>query len=95
VTLDAEAQAAIGAALAACAERQRADDAAYERGGEAMRDAIAANPDEPFARAAHDMEYRGELVPAVQIDDAAAFVEGEPHWSAIGEEDGLLPDRSS
>lgn len=91
VTLDAEAQAAIGVALAACAERQRALDDAVARGGEAAADALEDDPDAAYIRLPHNGDpYRGELlVTDAPDDDADDFIDDEPHWSAIGaEEDG-------
>ncbi|MDQ8755728.1 hypothetical protein RCO27_05750 [Sphingosinicella sp. LHD-64] len=83
VALDAEAEAAIAAALEACAARARAAEAAYAEGGLAAADAAADDPDESFVRSE---DYRGELVPAVTLEEFVPFVEGEPHWSLAGAE---------
>jgi hypothetical protein len=87
VRLDAEAQAAIEAALEACAVRAREAGSAIERGGIAARDAIEDDLDEPFLRVGHGgAEYRGELVPAVEIEEFVPFVEGERPWTHAGAE---------
>ncbi|MES2097279.1 MAG: hypothetical protein V4459_11030 [Pseudomonadota bacterium] len=87
VALDAEAQAAIETALRACAERQRAHDAALEQGGEDAADAAEDDPDTPFVRVGeHGSAYRGELLPPVDFEDYDPIVPGEPHWSQIGAE---------
>lgn len=84
VPLDAEAQAAIAAALEACAERARAASEAYDRGGEAAADAAEDDPGEPFFRS--DAPYRGTLVPATAIEEYVPFSPGEPHWTQAGAE---------
>jgi hypothetical protein len=83
VALDAEAEAAIAAALEACAARARAAEAAYDAGGLAAADAAADDPEESFVRAE---DYRGELVPAVALEEFVPFAAGEPHWSLAGAE---------
>ena len=50
VKLDAEAEAAIARALADCAARARAAEAACEAGGMAAADALADDPGERFFR---------------------------------------------
>lgn len=104
VTLDGEAQAAISAALEACAARRRTLDAAMDAGGLAGRDAEEEDPDSPFVRVPPGaLEWRGELEPAVELEDWEPFVEGEVPWEQAGaeaaepegaeepEEDGLPP----
>ncbi|MDB5678616.1 hypothetical protein [Sphingomonas bacterium] len=92
VTLDAEAQAAIGAALAACAERQRAIDDAYERGGNTAADALEDDPETNYIRLPENGDpYRGELLITDAPDDEDDFIEDEPHWSEIGEEEVAGP----
>ena len=92
VGLDSEAQAAIAAALEGCAARSRAAEAAYEKGGEAAADAAEDDPGESFVRLGELGDpYRGELVPAVAVDEFVPFAPGEPHWSLAGAE--MPPER--
>jgi hypothetical protein len=85
VALDLEAEAAIAAALEACAARARAAEAAYARGGEAAIDAAEDDPGESFVRIGERSDpYRGELLPAVQVDEFVPFAEGEAHWTLAG-----------
>ncbi|HEX8215481.1 MAG TPA: hypothetical protein VF582_08435, partial [Allosphingosinicella sp.] len=87
VELDAEAAAAIQAALEACAARARAAEAAYGEGGEAAADAAADDPETSFVRVAERGDpYRGELLPPVTIEEFVPFTPGEPHWSLAGAE---------
>lgn len=87
VTLDEEAQAAIGAALEACAARRRALDAAIDAGGAAGRDALEDDPDEPFIRLPPDgLEWRGEFEPAVELEEWVPFIEDEVPWEQAGAE---------
>ena len=87
VALDAEAEAAIAAALEACATRSRAADAAGRAGGEAAADMLADDPDEPFVRLPPGGDpFRGGLEPACAIEEWVPFAEGEPHWSLAGAE---------
>ena len=84
VRLDAEAEAAIAAALEACAARARAVDAAFDEGGEAAADAGEA-AGEPFVRVGPGADpYRGELEPSVQVEEFVPFVPGEAHWTLAG-----------
>jgi hypothetical protein len=70
VTLDGEAEAAIGAAIAACAERRAAAEAAIERGGEAAANVLEDDPGESFVRLPRDgTPYRGALEPPVEMED--------------------------
>lgn len=82
VALDAEAEAAIAAALEACAARARAADQAYTQGGEAAADAAEDDPNESFFRSVGP--FRGELVPQCRVEEFVPFVAGEPHWSLAG-----------
>jgi len=84
VRLDAEAEAAIAAALEDCAARAREVDAAYDRGGQAAADAAEDDPDESFFRSADP--YRGELVPAVTLGEFVPFAPGESPWRLAGAE---------
>lgn len=76
VTLDAEAQAAITAALEACAARQAAADAQIDRGGEAAIDALEDDPEEHFIRVGEEaLPYRGVIEPPMEVEDAAPWEE--------------------
>ncbi|HEX6376259.1 MAG TPA: hypothetical protein VFZ91_11125 [Allosphingosinicella sp.] len=87
VQLDAEAAAAIAAALEACAERARAADAAYDRGGMAAVEAAADDPGEPFVRAdLHQAVAIGALEPPMAIEEFVPFAEGEAPWQLAGAE---------
>jgi hypothetical protein len=82
VALDPQAEAEIGAALEACAARAREAAAAYEQGGLAAADAAERDPAESFFRS--DLCYRGELVPAVTLEEFVPFREGERPWTDAG-----------
>jgi hypothetical protein len=85
VRLDAEAQAAIAAALEACAARAREAASARAQGGIAALDADEDDLDEPFVRVHHGgPEYRGELVPPVEMEEFVPFVEDERPWTDAG-----------
>jgi len=87
VRLDAEAEAAIAAALEACAARARAAYAAREKGGIAAMDADEDDPGEPFVRVHHGgPEYRGELVSPVTVEDFVRSPDGERPWTDAGAE---------
>ena len=87
VRLDAEAEAAIAAALEACAERARAADAAYEKGGDAAVEAAADDPGAPFVRADLFQAIAiGALEPAAAFEEFVPFVPGEPPWELAGAE---------
>ena len=84
VELDAEAQAAVEAAVLACAVRRRGLDAALDQGGEGAADAGEYDPEVPFVSLPrHGSPYRGELVPLVEIEDAP----DEPLWVAAEAEE--------
>lgn len=73
VMLDAEAEAAVTAALAACAERQLAAEAALDAGGERAADAEEDLGD-PFVRLPDKGDpYRGVLEPPMEFDDDETF----------------------
>lgn len=93
VALDAEAHAAIAAALEACAARQRSVDAAIERGGDAAIDAVADEPGESFVRVPpDDLPYLGELEPVVELEEEEQSSGGdEDHWTLAGAE--MPPER--
>ena len=85
VTLDAEAEAAIEAAMAACAARQRAADAALSKGGEDAADAAEDDPAQHFVRLPeHGTAYRGEIFPPNHVEDFEPFDTAELHWSEHG-----------
>jgi hypothetical protein len=87
VRLDSEAEAAIAAALEACAERARAADSAYEKGGDAAAEAAADDPGAPFVRA--DLVQAiaiGALEPATATEEFVPFAEGEAPWQLAGAE---------
>jgi hypothetical protein len=87
VELDPEAEAAIGAALAACAERARAVDEALARGGETELLAVADDPQESFVRVGEGSQaYLGELEPATSLTEFVPFAEGEAPWMLAGAE---------
>ncbi len=85
VPLDAEAEAAIAAALEACAARARDSDSAYDRGGDPAALAAADDPEVPFIRA--DMVQAiaiGALEPAAPLEEFVPFVPGEAPWQLAG-----------
>ena len=82
VALDAEAQAAIQAALEDCAARAREARTAGDEGGEAAADAAEARG-ESFFRS--DDPYRA-LVPAFRMEEFVPVSPGEAHWSDAGAE---------
>jgi len=87
VRLDAEAEAAIAAALEACAARARAADSAYEKGGDAAAEAAADDPGAPFVRT--DLVQAvaiGALEPAAATEAFEPFVPGEAPWELAGAE---------
>ena len=84
VALDAEAQAAIAAALEACAARARA---AGEAVGEDRADWDESDPEETWVALPHKgTPYRGELLPPGECEAFVPFVEGEAHWVNAGAE---------
>ncbi len=85
VALDSEAQAAIAAALEACAARRREADAAIDRGGEDAADATEEDPEESFVPIPHNgSPYRGELIAPFEIEPVGSFGGDEGHWSQAG-----------
>jgi hypothetical protein len=94
VRLDAEAEAAIAAALEACAARARAVDLAYEKGGDSAALAAADDLQVPFVRA--DLVQAiaiGALEPAAAIEEFVPFVPGEAPWELAGVE--MAPERAA
>ncbi|HEY0325007.1 MAG TPA: hypothetical protein VGC46_03380 [Allosphingosinicella sp.] len=87
VALDAEAMESIQAALEACAARARALDSARDKGGMAAIDADEDDPDEPFVRVHHGgPDYRGELLPPVELEEVVPFGEDTHSWRRAGDE---------
>lgn len=86
VALDAEAAAAIRAALEDCAARARARDQAYEAGGVAAEEAGEEDPEQLFFRSRHP--YRGTLIPP-PCEEWVPFAPGEAHWTEAG---AAMPD---
>lgn len=85
VRLDAEAEAAIAAALEACAARARDADSAYDKGGDAAAEAAAEDPEAPFVRA--DLVQAiaiGALEPATLLEEFVPFAPGEAPWELAG-----------
>ena len=86
VTLDAEAEAAIAAAIEGYAARVRAAEAALDEGGEAAADAGEALGHD-FIRVGPGADpIRGALESGVQAEEVVPFVPGEAHWSLAGAE---------
>lgn len=90
VELDAEARAAIDAALLACAERRRAVNANIALEGDIAVEQQLLDPETDYVRVADD---EGALPARVfeQYPDESApdtFIEGEAHWVEAGKELG-------
>lgn len=69
-TLDAEAEAAIAAALADYAARRAEADAEIDKGGDRAADVYEDDPQDAFVRLPHNGRmYRGTMVPLVQFDE--------------------------
>ena len=87
IELDAEAQAAITAALEACAARYRAAGEIIDDGGD---DAIAMMVDDPdqiyVPTGKNASPYHGELVLPDMVTEFVPFQEGESHWTNTGAE---------
>ena len=81
VALDAEAAAAIQAALEECAARARARERDYEAGGVAAEDAAEEDPERLFFRSSDP--YRGTLIPP-PTEEWVPFAPGEAHWTDAG-----------
>lgn len=87
VRLDAEAEAAIAAALEACAARARDADSACDKGGDSAALAAADNPEVPFVRADLFQGIAiGALEPAAPLEEFVPFVPGEAPWELAGAE---------
>lgn len=89
VALDEQAQAEIGAALLALAERQRAIDAAVKKGGDARIAAQIADVAAPLVRLREkDVPYWGPLQHGAELIDAEEplHMAGEADWVQAGAE---------
>lgn len=87
IALDAEAQAAIAAALEACAARYRAEDKIINTGGDAAIACQVDDPDETYVMVNSDLSpFHGELVPPDRVTEYVPFQEGEAHWTSAGAE---------
>jgi hypothetical protein len=84
VALDAEAEAAIAAAIEACAARARAAEAAFEEGGEAAADAEEASGEAFVRLPPGGSPWRGALVPPVETEEWVPFTPGEAPWTLAG-----------
>jgi hypothetical protein len=87
IELDAEAEAAIAAALEACAARYRASGAIIDAGGDDAVATMVDDPDESFVAAGRDASpYHGKLIPPGRVSEFEPFREGEAHWTNAGAE---------
>ena len=87
IALDAEAQAAIAAALEACAARYRAAGEIIDAGGDDSIALLVDDPDESFVMAGRDASpYHGTLIPIDRVTEFVPFQEGEVHWTNAGAE---------
>ena len=85
LALDEEARAEIMAALSACALREQAVEAAWERTPYAGFELAADNPAEDYLTLpSTGMPYHGTLEPPGQYDEAIS-PEGEDHWALLGQ----------
>jgi hypothetical protein len=87
IELDAEAQAAITAALEACAERYRADKELINADDHDAVAILVDDPAENYVPACKDGNpYHGELYPPTILTEYVPFQEGESHWAHTGAE---------
>ncbi len=87
IELDAEAQAAITAALEACAARYRAAGEVIEGGGDDALALMVDDPDQIYAPTGKNTSpYHGELVLPDMLTEFVPFQEGESHWTNAGAE---------
>lgn len=84
VRLDPEAEAAIAAALEACAARARADEAAFREGGEAAADAGEEGGDAFVRLPPNGSPYRGALESGSVVEPFERFAPGEAPWMLAG-----------
>ncbi|MDF0490710.1 hypothetical protein PX554_21495, partial [Sphingomonas sp. H39-1-10] len=97
VALDKEAQAAIAAALADCAARQRAADVAIEQGGMQAAAAQLDDPAAPFVRCGEADEPTWlTQEPVMPIEDVTLFPGDDAPWAiaalSSAPEDAPAPD---
>ncbi|RZF63579.1 hypothetical protein EWE75_15485 [Sphingomonas populi] len=86
VALDAQAEAAIAAALADCAARQRAADAVIEQGGMHAAAAQLDDPTAPFVRCDEADEPTWlTQEPVMPVEDVTLFAGDEALWAMTGE----------
>lgn len=87
IELDAEAQAAITAALEACAARYRAEEELINADD---HDAVAILVDDPAENyvpaCKNGNPYHGELFPPTIMTEFVPFQEGESHWTSTSAE---------
>jgi hypothetical protein len=87
IQLDAEAQAAITAALEACAARYRADKELINADDYDAVAILVDDPAEDYVPACKDGNpYHGELYPPTIMTEFVPFQEGESHWTHTGAE---------
>jgi hypothetical protein len=85
IELDAEAQAAITAALEACAERYRADQELIDADEDEAVAIMVDDPTEDYVPACKDgTPYHGELYPPTMMKEYVPFQEGEARWPHTG-----------
>ena len=87
VALDSEAQAAIEAALVACAERRREADAVIDAGGTDSLAQEMVDSAIPFVSLHEKADpFWGIFEPSATCEDYVPFVEGEAPWRQAGAE---------
>jgi hypothetical protein len=87
IELDAEAQAAITAALEACAARYRAGNEMINADDHEAVAILVDDPAEDYVPACKDGNpYHGELFPPTIMTEYVPFQEGESHWTHTGAE---------
>jgi len=85
IELDAEAQAAITAALEACAARYRADKEMINADDDEAVAIMVDDPTEDYVPTCQNGNpYHGELYPPTIMTEYVPFQEGESHWIYTG-----------
>lgn len=85
IELDAEAQAAITAALEACAARYRADQEMINADDDEAVAILVDDPAEDYVPTCQNGNpYHGELFPPTIMTEYVPFQEGEAHWTHTG-----------
>jgi hypothetical protein len=85
VELDAEAQAAITAALESCAARCRADQELIDADDDEAMAILVDDPSENYVPAFKNRNhFLGELYPPILMKEYVPFQEGEAHWTHTG-----------